>query len=569
LRSHRNRPILRSPLLVSIVALTAVVAVNPGLAQQGADASPGTEASDGAAAARRAMELHRAGDFAAAAPAFAQAYELGHEPGSSAYNAACGYARLNDVDAGIAWLEKALAAGADVLGLLAHDSDLDNLRSDARFQKLLDDLRAKVAPTTRPPAYEAPRGDAVAADLRWPSFRGPQAGGVGAGSTPVEWSVADGTNVRWKTALPGLGHSSPVVWGERLFVTTAISQKRDPELRVGLYGDIASVEDDTVHRWQVLAIDRRDGTIEWVRTARRAVPAFQRHTKASHANSTPATDGRHVVAMFGTEGLFCYDMDGELLWHNDLGMLDSGYYLVPSAQWGFGSSPVIHGDRVFVQADVQAGSFLAAFDIDSGEQVWRSPRDEVPTWSSPTVVTETDPPVVIVNGYKHIGGYDLDTGAVLWRMRGGGDIPVPTPVVGHGFVFITNAHGAAPIYAIRLDARGDISLAEGTHTNDHIAWSQNRGGAYMQTPLVYGDYLYVCRDNGVLSAYEARTGTRLYQQRVAAGSGFTASMVAADGKIYATAETGEVYVFKAGPEYELLAQNDLDEVSMATPAIAR
>ena len=203
-------------------------------------------------------------------------------------------------------------------------------------------------------------------------------------------------------------------------------------------------------------------------------------------------------------------------------------------------------------------------------RIWRTSRDEVPTWSSPTVVTGTDPPVVIVNGYKHIGGYHAGTGAELWRMRGSGDIPVPTPIIAHGFAYITNAHGnMAPIYAIRLSARGDISLADDTRTNDHIAWSVSRGGAYMQTPLVYGDHLYVCRDNGVLSAYDTKTGTRLYQQRVATGAGFTASMVAADGKIYATAETGDVYVFKAGPEYELLAQNDLDEVCMATPAIAR
>lgn len=212
--------------------------------------------------------------------------------------------------------------------------------------------------------------------------------------------------------------------------------------------------------------------------------------------------------------------------------------MVPAAQWGFASSPVIHEGVVVVQCDVQKGGFLAAFDINDGRELWRSPRSDVPTWSTPTIHRGGGRTQVIVNGYKHIGGYDFRTGKELWRLTGGGDIPVPTPVVAHGLVFITNAHGRmAPIYAVRLGAQGDISLKDTEETNAHVAWSTRRHGGYMQTPIVYGHHLYVCRDNGILSCCEARTGKRLYQERLGTGrTGFTASPVAADGKLYFTSE---------------------------------
>jgi outer membrane protein assembly factor BamB len=193
----------------------------------------------------------------------------------------------------------------------------------------------------------------------------------------------------------------------------------------------------------------------------------------------------------------------------------------------------------------------------------------VPTWSTPTVIEGGEQPQVVVNGYHHAGGYDLATGRELWRLSGGGDIPVPTPILGAGMIFLTNAHGAlSPIYAVRPGARGDISLAEGQSANDHIAWSYPRGGAYLQTPLIYGEHLYVCRDNGVLSCFEARTGRRLYQERLGNGGGFSASAVAADGRIYYTGETGEVYVVAAGPDFQVLATNSLGEICMATPALS-
>ena len=414
-------------------------------------------------------------------------------------------------------------------------------------------------------------GLACAEGVDWPSFRGPDASGVSEGySTPVEWDIASGQNIRWQTPIAGLGHSSPVVWGDRLFVATAVSGKPKDELRVGLYGDIASVEDDSEHEWRVLCLDKNSGEILWQETVRRAAPLIKRHTKATHANSTVATDGDRVVAFFGSEGLYCFDMDGKLLWKRDLGRLDSGYFRVPEAQWGFGSSPILADGRVIIQCDVQEGSFLSAIDLQDGGDVWRTPRQDVPTWSTPAVHRIDGREQIVVNGWKHIGGYDLGSGKELWKMEGGGDIPVPTPIFGDGLIFITNAHGSmSPVYAVRPDATGDLSLAEGELSNRGIAWSVRTGGGYMQTPIYYRGNLYVSRNNGVLTCFRAKDGEQLYQARLGQGrTGFTASPVAADGKIYFADEFGDVSVLEAGDSYRLLATNSLDDIVMATPAIS-
>jgi len=371
------------------------------------------------------------------------------------------------------------------------------------------------------------------AGVDWPGFRGISAGGVDDGKPlPLQWSVPDSKLVKWKVPISGLGHSSPIVWGDQVCTASAISGTPDPQLKVGLYGDIGSVLDQTEHKWIVACFDKRTGKPRWEKIATSGVPIIKRHPKSTHASSTLATDGRHIIAMFGSEGLYAYSLTGDVLWKKDFGRLDSGFYMVPDAQWGFASSPIIHNGRVIIQADVQKGSFVAAFDVRTGRE--------------------------------------LETGKEIWRMTGGGDIPVPTPIAGQGLVFITNAHGkASPIYAIKPTATGDITLKEGESSNAHIAWSYLRDGGYMQTPIVYGDILYVCRDNGVLTAFDAKTGTRHYQARLGDGkTGFSASAVAAAGRLYFTSEDGDVYVVKAGPAYELLATNSLGEVAMATPAIS-
>jgi len=402
----------------------------------------------------------------------------------------------------------------------------------------------------------------------WPSFHGEFARGVADGyPLPTTWDVESGENIKWKTAIPGMAHSSPVIAKGRIYLTTAV---RDgvAELKVGLYGSIAPVEDEGAHQLQVLCLDAESGEVLWTRTAFEGEPAVKRHPKGSHAASTPATDGERVVAFFGSEGLHCYDRDGDLKWSVDFGVLDSGYFAMPKAQWGFASSPVIHKGTVYVQCDVQGDSFVTALDLDSGEEIWRTERDEFPTWSTPTVHDTPDRRQLILNGYHHLGGYNLDTGQELWRVsEKGGDIPVPTPVIAHGLVFITNAHGRmAPILAISTSAEGAFPIK--AEASDHMAWSTPGGGNYMQTPVVYGDELYCCRDMGVLSCFDARTGERHYRQRIEGGVGFTASGVAGDGKLYFVSEPGDVHVLEAGVEFKRLAVNEMGEICMATPALS-
>jgi outer membrane protein assembly factor BamB len=256
-----------------------------------------------------------------------------------------------------------------------------------------------------------------------------------------------------------------------------------------------------------------------------------------------------------------------LIWKKDLGVLRSNFFLAPEAEWGFASSPVIYKDRVIVQCDVEKNSFLASFELSSGKEIWRTPRDEYPTWSTPTIHTFDGKTQIIVNGYKHMGGYDFDTGKEIWQMSGGGDIPVPTPVVAHNLIFMNSAHGpVSPIYAVKPTANGDITLAENATSNDHIVWSIKKGGAYMQTPLILGDYLYNLRGNGSLKCFEAKTGKEVYKESLRAP--FTASAVAAGNQLYFSSEGGKIFVIKAGPEYKLLAENDMKDIVMATPAIS-
>jgi outer membrane protein assembly factor BamB len=404
----------------------------------------------------------------------------------------------------------------------------------------------------------------------WPQFRGPHAvGRLESANPPTTWDVSGGENVRWRTTIPGLGHSSPVVWGDHIFVTTAVRIEGEDVLKVGLYGDIAPVEDDPAHQYKVLALDRSNGEILWERTAHEGVPRTKRHTKSTHANPTPATDGRHVVVFFGSEGLYCYDFDGELLWQKDFGVLESSFFYFPGAQWGFASSPVIHDGRVIVQVDVLKDSFLASFDVATGEEVWRVPRDDVPTWSTPTVVEAGGRKQVVVNGLRQIGGYDFDTGERLWKLVGGGDIPVPTPIAHDDSIFITNSHGeVSPIYAVKVTAAGDITPPRGETASAGLNWMVGRDGAYMPTPIVVGDLLYVLRDNGVVGCYEVATGEEVFRTRLGGQTAVSASLVAAGERLYATTEDGEVVVFRAGPEFEVLARNDLGEVAMATPAVS-
>jgi outer membrane protein assembly factor BamB len=416
---------------------------------------------------------------------------------------------------------------------------------------------------------------ASGAEGDWPSFRGPNGSGLGTGSPPVRWDVKTGERVRWKTPIPGLAHSSPIVWGERVFLTTAVSSKTgDPELKTGwLNGSGDSPDESEPWTWKVLALEKGTGRTLWSRDAASGVPRMKRHRKATHANCTPATDGKHVAAFFGSEGLHCYDVDGKLLWRQDLGPLEAGPHNAPSMQWGFASSPLIVRGKVVVQCDALNRAFWASFDVETGRELRRVERREHATWATPAVIESGGRMQLVLNGWKHMGGYDLETGEELWKLTGGGDLPVPVPQTAGGVIYLTNGHGRSPIYAVRADARGDLTPKADPGMDPvrepvGLLWWKPRHGSYMPTPLVLDGILYVPSDNGVIAAFDARTGEERFRSRIEGGATFSASVVAAGGRLYFASEDGEVFVLQAGSRYQLVAKSSMGEVCMATPAIS-
>jgi hypothetical protein len=407
--------------------------------------------------------------------------------------------------------------------------------------------------------------------FNWPSFRGPAASGVADGQNPpTAWDRATGHNVLWSTPIPGLGHSSPIVWGDRIFLTTAVSDDPNPVFRYGTDGRQDRRSDRSPNKWYVYAIDRRDGAVVWSREAAAGSPRVQRHPKNSYASATPATDGKHLVVLVATGELFCYDFDGTLLWDRALGPVDAGASYDTTYQWGAASSPIIWNDTVIVQADQQKGSFIAAFNINTGKEVWRRQRDLISSFSTPTIHVGKERTELVTNGAGTMFGYDPASGKELWRMSGSSLNTTPTPVSAQGLLYVTSGYRERPIFAIRAGATGDISLGAGETSNAHVAWSSPRDGPYIATPLVYRGYLYVVAANGVLTVFDAATGARAYQRRIGEGGGaYSASPIAADGRIYLTSEDGDIYVIKEGPAYELIATNSMGEVCLATPAIAQ
>jgi hypothetical protein len=427
-----------------------------------------------------------------------------------------------------------------------------------------------------PPA-DAPPATAAAvtrptAPRNWPAFRGESASGNGDGQRAVaEWDIATGKNIKWKTPIPGVATSSPVVWGNRVFVVTANSKAGDKTFKTGLYGDVKPVDDLSEHEWKIYSLDKASGKIAWERTAFTGVPRTKRHTKSSQASSTPVTDGKRVVAVFGSAGvLIAWDFNGKELWRVDIGTLDSGWFFDPAFQWGHSSSPIIYRNSVILQADVQKGSYIAAWDLSTGKQLWKTARnDEISTWGTPTIARAADGRDEIVTNGTKVRGYDPATGKHLWTLGPNSEITIGTPVVGNGLVFVTGGYPPVrPIYAIRPGAEGDISLPKGQNSNQSIAWSNSNEGTYIPTPIVYGGYLFTLNINGIMTAYNPDTGQRAFRGRVGTGGSFSASPVAADGRLYVASEDGEVYVLTAGPGLTQIAKNDMKEVIMATPAIS-
>jgi len=407
----------------------------------------------------------------------------------------------------------------------------------------------------------------------WPGFRGPSASGVADGQhVPDTWNGTSGANIRWKIPVPGLAHSSPIVWGDRIYVTTAISSRTDVSFKPGLYGEGTASEDRTPQQWVVMALDRLTGKTAWTRTAYQGVPKEKRHIKATYANATPFTDGRYVVAFFGSQGLYAFDMGGRPAWQKDLGVLNTGAYDLPEYEWGTASSPIIYKDLVIVQCDTQAESFVMASDVKTGKTVWKTVRKELPSWGTPTVFQPLrgGAAELVTNASNFIRGYDPDTGAERWRLGGSSKITAPTPVFSKDLVIVASGRGPErPIFAIKPGGSGDITPAPDAASSAHVAWRKTGRGSYMPTPLIYGDILYVLGNAGLFDAYDLATGAEIYRQRLEhGGSGFSASPVAADGRIYLSSEDGDVFVVRSGRTFELLAKNPMGEPLMSTPALA-
>ncbi|HEX6716943.1 MAG TPA: PQQ-binding-like beta-propeller repeat protein [Pyrinomonadaceae bacterium] len=477
------------------------------------------------------------------------------------------------------------AGGCDGPGKYHYNTDgkhlsLELVSDDCKVRQMMLD-RSTWRPAgeivTRPPrnitrtSSARPSSHASPAKGSWPSFRGPQASGVAEGQNlPDQWNGKTGQNILWHTPIPGLAHSSPIVWGNRVFVTSAISSDPKASFRPGLYGDGDASKDRSRHRWMIYALDKHSGKILWERVAYEGEPREKRHIKATYANSTPATDGRIVVAWFGSQGVYAYDVNGKFLWKVDLGRLDFGAYDVPSFEWGSASSPIIWKDLVILQCDTQTDSFIMALNANTGETVWKTDRDEIPSWGTPTVAITSKGEELVANASNFIRGYDPRTGKELWRLGRSSKITAPTPVFADDILVVVSGRGPErPIFVVKAGARGDLTLPEGKTSSDTVIWSKTGRGSYMPTPLIYNGILYVLANNGTFDAYNLKTGEEIYRQRLPViGSGFSASPVASDGKIYLSNEDGEIIVVAAGEKFNHIATNSMGELLMATPALS-
>ena len=400
----------------------------------------------------------------------------------------------------------------------------------------------------------------------WGQFRGPGALGVADHpNLPDRWSTHE--NVAWKIEVPGRGWSSPIVSGQRVFVTTVVSEGEVEPAKKGLYFGGERPEVPKIqHHWVLLAYDLKSGREVWRQEARRGTPPNPLHMKNSYASETPVTDGERVYAYFGNVGLFCYDLDGRTLWSTNWAPVKTRY------GWGSAASPVLHDGRLFLVNDNQEHSFAVALDAKTGRQLWRVERDEPSNWATPYVWQNERRTELITPGTKRVRSYDLD-GKLLWEFGGMSSIVIPTPFSKFGLLYVCSGYvgdKVRPAFAIKPGASGDITLKPGETNNAFVAWYQPTASPYNPSPLLYGDYFYVLFDFGFLSCHDARTGRPVYdKQRIREGAtSFTASPWAANGKIFALSEDGDTFVFQAGADYKLLHKNSLDEMCMATPAIA-
>jgi len=406
-----------------------------------------------------------------------------------------------------------------------------------------------------------------AADRNWGQWRGPQANGVAPrGNPPTHWS--ESTNVRWKVDLPGFGLASPIVWDDRVYVQTVIKTDRQAEP-----GDGAGPANPPspgrrgrpspppahVHQFVVMALDRANGKTVWSQTVREVVPHEAGHPDSSQASASPITDGEHVFAHFGSRGLYCFDLQGQLIWEKDLGQMTTRH------GFGEGSTPALHGQTIVVNWDHEGDSFIVALDKTTGAERWRTSRDEVTSWSTPLIVPAEPHAQVIVSATGRVRAYDLISGDIVWQCGGLGANCIPSPVADAGQVYTMSGHRDPALLAIRYaGAVGDVTDSAA------IAWKLDRGTPYVPSPALYGDALYfVEKNSGILSCYDTRTGEAHYtNQRLEGITGIYASPVAAADRLYVVGRNGTAQVLRHGPKYEVLATNQLDDQFDSSPAIA-
>lgn len=396
----------------------------------------------------------------------------------------------------------------------------------------------------------------------WPMFRGPNAAVSDGQNLPATWDTKK--NVTWSIPVPGRGWSSPIVWGDKIILTSVLREGQFEDAKKGLYfGGERAQAPDAVHRWLVYCIDFKTGSTLWEREVAKGKPTHGVHIKNTYASETPVTDGERIYAYFGNQGLHCLDMAGKVLWSHSFSPVPT------KMSWGTAASPAVHNGKVFVVNDNEKESYVACFEASSGKQLWRADRDEKSNWSTPFVWQNDQRTELITAGTNKVRSYDLD-GKLLWELGGMSSITIPTPFTRHGLLYVGSGfvldRKQKPMYAVKPGASGDISLKEGQNSNDYVVWRQHVA-PYNPTPLVYGDYMYVVYDMGLLSCYEAKTGKMVYEKERLGGQ-FTVSPWAYDGKVFCLNEDGDTFVIQAGKDFKLLGKNKLDEMCMACPAVS-
>ncbi len=399
-------------------------------------------------------------------------------------------------------------------------------------------------------------------DSRWPGWRGDGQGVVKGARVPLEWSETK--NVLWKTALPGRGHSSPIVWGDRIFLTTAVEgevvpgspRMKHPQPDGTDFRHPDAMGDDRRHAFKVLALDARDGKMVWERTAWEGVPVDSRHKRASFASPTAVTDGERVYAYFGTEGLYAYDFAGNLAWKFSPGV-------VGSQSVGLGTSPILYQDLVILVCDEENGdtSFIVGLDRKTGQEVWRVPRKIELSWATPVVVRAGGRDEVITSGNQAIIAYDPATGRERWRMKGLENNAVASPLVGDDVVVLSSGYPDKVVFAVRPGGSGDVTAS--------VLWRYAKGSAYVPSPILYDGYLYLLTDKGLVTCLDAKTGAVKYEGgRPPVPATLMASPVAVDGRLLIMSQDGDTFVVKAGPDFVVERTNPLGEPISASAAVA-